>query len=99
MHFGRSLCFAFLQELRYVFLFQVPPSVLMRYTPQSIPPTVQNTSVYPQAPQTQQIPCLCVPFLDSIAVNQVNMNCFPSQDITGKDLPGMFMDVMGCQGP
>lgn len=67
----------------------VPPSVLMRYTPQSVPPTVQNTSVYPHAPQTQQIPCLCVPFLDSIAVNQVNMNCFPSQDITGKDLPEM----------
>ena len=52
----------------------------MRYTPQSLQPSVPNSAVYPQV--------LCVPFLDSIAVNQVNMNCLPSQDMAGKDLPG-----------
>jgi hypothetical protein len=71
-----------------------PPGVLQRYAapvPGMIPqgavasPYIYN-SLIPNSNQTYS--CVCVPYLESIAVKDVNMNCLPSQDTTGKDLPG-----------
>ncbi|XP_060569274.1 uncharacterized protein LOC132727724 isoform X2 [Ruditapes philippinarum] len=72
-----------------------PPGVLQRYAapvPGMIPqgavasPYIYN-SLIPNSNQTYS--CVCVPYLESIAVKDVNMNCLPSQDTTGKDLPEM----------
>ncbi|XP_053398650.1 OTU domain-containing protein 4-like isoform X2 [Mercenaria mercenaria] len=72
-----------------------PPGVLQRYAP-PVPamlpqgamtsPYVYN-SLVPTSNQTYS--CVCVPYLESIAVKDVNMHCLPSQDVAGKDLPEM----------
>lgn len=73
--------------------------VLQRYAPQvpSMLPhgAVANPYVYnclvPTGTSNQTYSCVCVPYLESIAMKDVNMNSLPSQDVEGKDLPGIFL--------
>lgn len=44
--------------------------------------------MYNNAVVPQTYSCVCVPHLESIAMQSVNVNCNPSQDMGGKDLPG-----------
>ena len=57
---------------------------MMSYPQNSVPnPYMYNNAVVPQT-----YSCVCVPHLDSIAMQTVNVYCNPSQDTGGKDLPG-----------
>lgn len=75
-----------------------PQGMLQRYAappmpgvlpPGAVPSPYVYNSLVPTGTSNQTYSCICVPYLESIAVKDVNMSCLPSQDVAGKDLPEM----------